>query len=88
MMLPTIHMNGTSARTLLDDIEEASNALLIAQNALRAMSPNGRDYYPQGPDAIQTAIDEHQARIDRVRGVREELNTLAEAIHAQGAARR
>lgn len=82
-MIPTVHMNGTSRHALLDDIEEATNSLLIAQNALRAMSPNGRDYYPQGPDAIQTAMDEHQVRIDRVRAVREELNTIAEAIQSQ-----
>jgi len=43
-------------------------------------SPNGRDYYPQGPGAIRQAEAEHQARIDKVRAVQQEIYDLMEAI--------
>ena len=78
MMLPTIHMNGTSARALRWGYCEAISAIQAALDALASAAPNGRDYYPQGPDACAQADAEHDARKHALIKVMNELQVLAE----------
>ncbi len=59
MLLPSIHLNGTSAEQLLEQACEAGNAVRAAIVALEAAGPNARDYYPQGDDAFTRARAEH-----------------------------
>jgi hypothetical protein len=80
MMLPTIHMNGTSARALRWGYCEAISAIQTALEALACAAPNGRDYYPQGPDACVTANAEHDARKQALMKVLNELQVLAEHV--------
>lgn len=80
MMVPTIHLNGTSKERLLDALEEAYAAIHTAIEKLGETAPNGRDYYPQGPDALFKAQEEHFARMQKLEDVRRELQELAEAI--------
>lgn len=68
MKFPTIHLNGTGGEALMSDLIETNNALRAAIAALEKMAPNGRDYYPQGNDAISEASKEHRARIDALVG--------------------
>jgi hypothetical protein len=49
--------------------------------------PNARDYYPQGDDAFQQAVREHNARVRRLREVSDELYTIVEAVQEQADAR-
>lgn len=55
MTLPTIHLNGTSSKTLEEDYEKAYRAIHAAMDSFGAIEFNGRDYYPQGPDAFKAA---------------------------------
>ena len=80
MMLPTIHMNGTSGRALLEGYCEAISAVQAALEALARAAPNGRDYYPQGPDACAQADAEHDARKHALIKVMNELQVLAEHV--------
>ena len=80
MILPTIHMNGTSARSLLEGYCDAISAIHDALDALARVAPNGRDYYPQGPDACALADGEHDARKRALIGVLHELQTLADHV--------
>lgn len=80
MITPTIHLNGTSRETLLAQATNATEALTDAIEAMRAMAPNGRDYYPQGDNAIRAAIQEHSARIVKLNEVHAEVMAIAEAI--------
>ena len=80
MMIPTIHMNGTSQEQLMDALSEAVFSVMSAMIALRDTEPNGRDYYPQGATAITHALAEYHARLDRLRSVRAELIGIQEAI--------
>ena len=84
MIKPTIHLNGTSKERLLEDIEEAYNALNVAFAKMKEVTPNGRDYYPQGPDAIYKAQDEHRARMQKLTDVQIDLQELAEHIASGG----
>lgn len=84
MMKPTIHLNGTSKDELLRQISEAYDALGTAYDKLSEMAPNGRDYYPQGPDAFHKAQHEHLARVQQVSDIRKELFQLADQIDSEG----
>ena len=44
--LPTIHMNGTSPDTLLEDNREVMDAINNATDRIMRMEFNARDYYP------------------------------------------
>lgn len=67
--IPTIHLNGTSAKTLRDEYWAASKALDAAAEALAAATCNGRDFYPQGVGAYDQARherDEAFRKLDQV----------------------
>lgn len=78
MTLPTIHTNGTSARELARGY---SNARLAVQDAIEILSKvefNARDYYTQGPDAWNSAVNERSAAFDKLRSVADELYKIEE----------
>ena len=87
MMTPTLHLNGTAPQDLIDNLCNALVALRDAARALGQCAPNGRDYYPQGPDAIGKATQEHHARLNAVVSVIGDLTRLAETISAANDAR-
>ena len=87
MMIPTVHLNGTSKNELLAQVEEAQRGVSVALRAMSSAAPNGRDYYPQGPSAYAEAEREHLARVNKLVDVRQELLALYEAI-ADGGWRR
>ena len=72
-ILPVIHLNGTSADELIRVRSEAYDALGVAYEALRQMSPNGRDYYPIDANAISIAVEQHRKRQQAIDDIRNEL---------------
>jgi hypothetical protein len=84
MQLPLIHLNGTSKKSLLEDIEEAYSALNAALSKLAQTGPNGRDYYPLPGNAFEVARQEHMARLGKLFEVKKELEELAEGIDLGG----
>lgn len=80
MILPTIHHNGTSKDSLISDLCGVSAALELAYQAMKQASPNGRDYYPQGADAIGIATNEHMDRLRRLDALKTEIDTMTRAI--------
>jgi hypothetical protein len=80
MMLPTIHLNGTTASDLLEGYIECGHSLRQAIKDLENHGPNGRDWYPQGPNAIWEAQREHAARIAKVAEVLHDIEALAEHV--------
>lgn len=83
---PVVHLNGTSRQQLVDDYTEAASYARSLLEKLGDTSPNMRDYYPIGKEAYDKAFAEHSARVNRVRGVLEELEQLLEAVVTQGVA--
>jgi len=81
MQLPTIHLNGTSADSLLDSLGAAADALEAAYQALKQTAPNGRDYYPQGPAAMGAARSEHEARLKKIDQVKDEIEAMIGGIY-------
>ena len=77
LTLPTVHMNGTGARSLTEQYLQAANAVTLAIQDCQQSAPNGRDYYVQDGETLPIAGEEHWDRIQRLESVREELNVLA-----------
>lgn len=84
LAVPTVHLNGTSREMLVKELETAYDALGAAYEAMRECGPNGRDYYPQGPGALERAIRQHFDRLSRVDSVRSELEALIGKISEAG----
>jgi hypothetical protein len=80
LITPTIHLNGTSKAELAEQLANAANALMDARKALQAAAPNGRDYYPQGEQAIAKATDQHRARLMKLREILAEIQSLQMAV--------
>lgn len=72
-MIPTVHLNGTSREALVAQLRQAGTALLAARHALENAAPHGRDYYPQGDEAIVQATAEHRSRLRRIDAIYEEI---------------
>lgn len=75
-ILPIIHMNGTSAKTLLEDYREAMNAVQAAKEALQKVEFNARDYYPE-PGLWDKALQERREMFEKLTGVYEDLQAIA-----------
>lgn len=76
MILPVIHLNGSSAARLAETYKIAIISLETALNRLAEAAPNGRDYYPLGESAFEEAREEHFARIKKLETVRDEFAEL------------
>lgn len=77
---PTIHLNGTSAESLLEDALDVMRKISELLDAMQKGAPNARDYYVQGPDAFGKARAEHQWRMEQIQGVYDEYKALAHHI--------
>jgi len=83
MMIPTVHLNGTTGEVLLDQYTAAAQAVQKAIEAICDAGPNARDYYVQGPDAGLATQREHEARVKTLKGVRDELAAIVEGVQDQ-----
>lgn len=84
---PTIHLNGTSADDLLEQQCNAMSAIRDAITAVSNAGPNGRDYYPQGLQALQQATEQFRARLQKLQDVLTEIEQIAEHIANEQIAR-
>jgi hypothetical protein len=74
LILPTIHSNGSSAKSLTEDYTQARRAVQEAINALQAVDFNARDYYVQGPATWTEAVRQRH-------DVYEHLSAAFNALH-------
>lgn len=73
-VIPTVHLNGSGAKNLKAQYEEAIDAVSTAINALPA--PHARDYYVQEDGAFEVARKQFREQILKLEAVREELKTI------------
>lgn len=83
MLIPTVHLNGTTGEVLQDQYVSAAKAVQKAIDAVCDAGPNARDYYVQGTDAGLAAQRAHEARVKTLKAVRDELSAIAEGIQDQ-----
>ena len=80
LKVPTVHLNGTSGKVLYEQYIAVGRSLGLTLRAMEEASPNARDYYVQGEGAYAEAMKEHMARVDVLRGVGKEIDTIMEAL--------
>lgn len=80
MKAPTIHYNGTSRNELVRDAEEFADKLYDAIEAGKRMGPNGRDYYPQGADALTEADKSYVDLMHRLLAIHLEVQDYIEDV--------
>ena len=78
--VPCVHLNGTSAGELLEQLENAVEAVRALTVALNRAAPNGRDYYVYSPNQTQRAIKEHCLRQEKVLEVAAELVMMRDHV--------
>jgi len=80
-LAPTIHLNGTSKESLLNQQLAVYRAALELLNALAHATPHDRDYYVQtDPRAGTIARGWHQIKVEHVRDIATEAEALAQQI--------
>lgn len=77
---PTVHLNGTSQRELLQGYVDAIRALREAERAMAQAAPNARDYYVKGPDVVREAMRQHADRMVKLAEVISDLEAIAEKL--------
>lgn len=78
--IPTIHLNGTSFTDLRDGYAAAYDAIDNAIDALAKAELNGRDFYPQGPDAYHQARRERDEAFRQLRATQEYVGQVLMGI--------
>jgi hypothetical protein len=79
IITPIIHINGDRRETLLNNLEQAYDAVRVAMDALRQCSPNGRNFYPE-PGRMQKAEAQHRERQEHLHAVYTSLEAEAMQI--------
>lgn len=75
--LPTVHLNGSSARDLAGQQRAVMRAAAALREALAQASPNARDFYVQSPDAYPRAAEEHRAVLAQVAAIEARAEAIA-----------
>lgn len=81
--VPTVHLNGTSAKELLNQLKDAFTAVRQANEKLAQAAPHARDYYVQNDRAYALAREQHVQRVKSLEAVAADLERIAIAIQDQ-----
>lgn len=87
VVLPIIHINGSTAQSLLNDLGEVQFNLHNAMAALLKNCPHKRNYYLKD-GLFEEAMRQHEHRLTVLRGVLDSLRNEAEGIANMEEARR
>lgn len=79
VILPIVHMNGDTKKTLLHNLESAYQAVKAAEVALAACAPNGRNYYLVD-GLFPQALTQFHERMVHLAAVRQSLVAEADGI--------
>jgi hypothetical protein len=85
---PTVHMNGTGFDMLWEGYDAADDKLIELRDAFGQIEFNARDYYVQGPDAWNKAVEERQAINQKIRDIKDYLDEHRQALDSQRPANR
>lgn len=83
LIIPTVHLNGTSEVGLIEPLMKARNAVIDAARALNAAAPHARDYYVQGDWVYNLAKGQHVQRYVILHNMIDELGWIIQGIQDQ-----
>ena len=78
LVFPVRTLHGDSS--LADDWLTVRASVMDLLRVVEAAAPNGRDYYPQGPDAFRIAVEERAAISACLSALAEQLYAVAERL--------
>jgi hypothetical protein len=81
--LPTIHLNGTGAKSLLAGYDQAYDAVRALHYRMSAIEFNSRDYYVDGPESWEAACDAMVAINQKIKDIETYIDTHLMHIHDQ-----
>jgi hypothetical protein len=84
LYIPSVHLNGTSKKELLEQWRAVHDAAEVLVRVLQAASPHGRDYYIQQGDPTQDAIQANRERIGAIYKIMDEATAIYQKIDEQG----
>ena len=79
VITPIIHLNGDRKDTLIRQLQDAYTAVNEARDALRACSPNARNYYLD-PGRLGQAQAQHLERMAHLQAVAASLDAEARQL--------
>lgn len=84
IMRPSVNLNGTSRKELIEQRLDAANAVRLAMEAVQKMCPHGRDYIG---DPVNFDHDRgvHWRRLEKLKEIYEDLHEEAEQIQGREA---
>lgn len=82
MILPVIHLNGTSPDRLIEALADAMYALDKAYEATKQTAPNGRDYYPD-PGRLEKAQEQFRRWLQSIDAIKAEMDAVICGIQEQ-----
>jgi hypothetical protein len=89
VIVPTVHLNGTSAESLIAQLHAVDKALNDAVSAMSLATPHDRDYYVQDdPDAGPKARLANWERQIRIEAIRHEIQEIMQGVYDQTTERR
>lgn len=83
VVVPIVHLNGSSKESLLGDLERTVLALEDTIELLRQGAPNQRDYYPVD-GLYELALAQYRARLAALESVLESLNEERSELYFGG----
>ena len=81
--LPTIHLNGTGAKSLAAGYDAAYDALRAFHNKMAEIEFNARDYYVDGLGSWEAACDSRVAINQKIKDIETYITTHMMHIHDQ-----
>lgn len=79
--LPTVHLNGTSKRMLLEGYQNAWQSLQTTIETLAKAECHPRDYYVHpDPDAYIKARDQRDKQFEDLRRIQQEIEVIVHHI--------
>ena len=80
LVLPVVHLNGTSLSGLIEQRRSACLAIEEAIVMLNRAAPHGRDFYPV-PGLMEAARAQYERRVALLRGLLIELESEVEQLN-------
>lgn len=83
LAVPLVNLNGTSKQSLIDELDEARDAIRKATDALDNITIHGRDFVMQDHTEYKLAREQMASRIGKLDTVYAELTDILKAIYNQ-----
>ena len=83
VIVPVVNSNGKSAEALIEEYSAVLHALDKTIDAMKQITPHGRDYQTEPREVYDEAVDQHRARMGLLAIMHKEIEGIALAVYDQ-----